>query len=155
MNEQHIAGSSNPHAKWLREAAKCLASENRTTLAHTCDQAANEIDAIERHRTQFAERLADCEISLGTFDPGAVSEYWLKYAPGAMHTRPAPETGEVHEPQCMSHTKSPFTGVSRPCNCRLAQKANEPRCTCGASHIWPAQHSPNCPKHTENGGTGP
>lgn len=43
------------------------------------------IDELKRNRSQFAQRLADCEISLGTFDPGAVSEYWLKYAPGAMH----------------------------------------------------------------------
>jgi hypothetical protein len=34
--------------------------------------AANEIERLQK-------RLSDCEISLGTFDPGASSEYWLKY----------------------------------------------------------------------------
>lgn len=32
------------------------------------------------------ERLRDCEISLGAFDPGATSEYWLKYGSRAAET---------------------------------------------------------------------
>lgn len=37
---------------------------------------------------ETCERLRDCEISLGTFDPGATSEYWLKYGAPAK-TEPA------------------------------------------------------------------
>lgn len=46
---------SNPHARWLREAAQRLASENRTALAHTCDQAADEIDALQLHRDNLLQ----------------------------------------------------------------------------------------------------
>lgn len=77
-----------------------------------------EVERLTNERTQFANRLADCEISLGTFDPGAVSEYWLKYAPGALHTaKPsAPETqrpskeryGSLHIPSVDdAHNYSP------------------------------------------------
>lgn len=34
------------------------------------------------------ERLCDCEISLGTFDPGAAAEYWLKYGTRAPEASP-------------------------------------------------------------------
>lgn len=42
--------SSNPHVKWLREAASHLHAEHRTALANTCEQAANDIERLEREK---------------------------------------------------------------------------------------------------------
>ena len=45
----------NPHAKWLREAAKICEKANLISIAHTCDQAANEIEALQAHRDNLLE----------------------------------------------------------------------------------------------------
>lgn len=100
------------------------------------------IDELKRNRSQFAERLADCEISLGTFAPGAASEYWLKYAPGAMYV-PVPETPQ---PTGALHQPLPFAancphGISM----RPGQiPADECEDCARVALIRPAQETPEC-----------
>jgi hypothetical protein len=47
--------SKNIHAKCLREAARISHKANLTNIAHTCAQAADEIDALVAHRDRLLE----------------------------------------------------------------------------------------------------
>lgn len=72
-DQSHLSSNEriSPHVKWLREVASHLRAERRTSLANTCEQAADELLAVSRHRdTLLAAHEArqdetTCEIGHG------------------------------------------------------------------------------------------
>ena len=45
----------NPHVKWLRQAAERMHASSEYAWAHTCEQAADEIEALQAHRDRLLE----------------------------------------------------------------------------------------------------
>ncbi len=68
---------TNPHVRWLREAARHLAETKQTSLAHTCEGAAREIEAMERRLypdgedaiERLTQELAGAQQDLSTARP--------------------------------------------------------------------------------------
>jgi len=53
MSEQTALDRPSPHIKWLQDAAKLLRTEKRHALANTCERAASEIEALQKHRNEL------------------------------------------------------------------------------------------------------
>jgi len=143
MSNESEVKASNEVVKRLRYALRSVTENSH--LWNAIKAGADEIERLEANQTQFAQRLADCEISLGTFDPGAASEYWLKYAPGTMHRAgnetPAPPplniagwVQVVYGPYDMHPRRSYVDGPHRPRGDGwkpLYEEPDQPRCLCG------------------------
>lgn len=57
-------------------------------LKHDIERAVATSAELATTVAQLEKRLADCELSLNTFDPGHSSEYWLRYPSAADEVTP-------------------------------------------------------------------